>query len=226
MLVTTTLQVDSKVPFGDSIYAWLNVTQSHTLAEFAALSRLYEPMYMAWEEVRLGRNPFFENGTGLEGYFVGVCHAPEETLERLLGIGRDVLNNIARMHRHDPHFHNVLIQALFEECDDPLAIAEWSTELGATLGRLRCYLLNNAEGSAFQAETYTILHSLPPIEYAMTDNTIRQHYHLLQDHAPHNRITVDTHALTPEDQEAWQVVRHIGRFGHPFMRTLLTLTTH
>src|SRR5690348_6209547 len=149
MLTTNTLQVDSKVPFGNSIYAWLNVAQSHTLEEFVAQSRLYEPTYLAWEEVRLGRNPFFENGTGLEGYFVGLCHTPEDVLERLLEIGRDALRHITRIHLHDPHFHSVLMQVLFEESDDPTAIAEWSTEFGATLGRLRCNLLNNAEGSAF-----------------------------------------------------------------------------
>jgi hypothetical protein len=224
MIAGTTQLIESKVPFGESIYCWLEAEHSHTFEELVRFSHPFERVYMAWQEVRRGRNPFFENGTGFEGYFIGTCATSDQALVHILALGHEMLDSIARFHHSEPHFHSVLMKTLFEESDDIRAMREWSTELGAVLSQLRCNLLRNSQAAAFQLETYTLLSLLPPVEYWQADQTVWQRYHLTCERQFSNKISVDYSTFSPADQEAWLVVKNVGKFGHPLVRQLLALT--
>src|SRR5262249_11050633 len=130
----------------------------------------FERQYLAWETVRQGGNPFFENGTGFEGYFIGCCHAPSEALTQLLSLGHQILTNISRLHRFEYQFQSRLHKTLMGELEDLRAMSEWSDEFGATLARLRCKVLCNKDAQRFQSATKQIVDRLPPITYINSDN--------------------------------------------------------
>jgi hypothetical protein len=217
------LQVDNEVPFGNMIYWWLRFAQGQTLDSLINRSRPYDSAYLAWEMVRKRRNPFFAHGTGFEGYLVGVCQSPDEALEQVLQISQEMLVSAMRLHRSDPRFRSKLFRVLVGESVDARAIAEWSAQLGAALGRLRCNLRRSRQADSFHAETYRTVDALPSIRYCETDACVRQTY-LLDGHGglPPKRH-IDDSALHPDDQEAWLVAQSIGKFGHPLVRAFVNL---
>ncbi|MCC7449736.1 MAG: hypothetical protein IT324_20115 [Anaerolineae bacterium] len=218
----STLKVDSVVPFSDRIYWRLYLNNRQSPARLLEESHQYDYPYLAWETVRKRRNPFFEQGTGFEGYFVGICHSPDEMLARILSISRGMLVSIARLYRYEYSFQSKLRKTLNGESSDPKAMAEWSAQLGATLARLRCNLLHNQNADAFRDETYRIVSGLPPIDYHATDHALRQVYCVDTLHVPNTvKIIVNLQQLPDADQEAWQVAQAIGKFGHPLVREYL-----
>lgn len=213
------LKVDSNVPFDTMIRDWLALHE--LLIDFIANpSRRYERSYLAWETVRLRKNPFFENGTGFEGYFVGRCRTPEEALEHILRLGRTILDNIARQHHQHYAFQSRLMKALIENRSDPQAVYVWAAELGAALARLRAQVPRNQEATAFQAETYRLVSMLPSINYHQNDNAIRQVY-TVAGRSEASRALVTLQDLPPAERDAWLVALRLGRFGHPLVREYL-----
>ncbi len=215
------VKYESPIPFAVSIYSWLQVDRT-TLDLLAHHSRLFERSYLAWETVRKTRNPFFDKGTGFEGYFIGVCRSPEETLERILALSRAMLQNICRMHPRDWRFRSRLMHTLVGEQYDARALAEWSAQFGAALARLRPNLRRNPLATAFQMDTYRQVGGLPHITYQEQDAIIEQVYVLAQYHLNgFIRMPVDSATLPESDQEAWLIARRIGLFGHPLVRQYL-----
>lgn len=221
MLSKGILEIDKEVPFGDWIHFWLQVTHGTTLGTLIQRSDEYERPYLAWELVRKGKNPYFENGTGFEGYFVGVCNSAGEALQNLLKLGQDMLEHITRLHRYEYQFRSRLLKTLTGELNDPHAMSEWSAELGAELAKLRCNLLRNRQANAFQTDTYRTVRWLPRIDYVENDHTIRQHYRIVYRSAPGARLVVAPGGLKPSEQEAWLVVQSVGKFGHPLVREFI-----
>jgi hypothetical protein len=185
-------------------------------------SRQYERSYLAWETVRKTRNPFFVDGTGFEGYFVGSFCSPDQVFEALLRIGHYILDSNARLYRFNFAFQKRLLATLYGEIEDPQAVEVLSAQFGAALGRLRCNLLTNQDARMFQTETYVSTVSLPPICYAWTSFGIEQRYAVAA--SSRDRATARIAAfdyLKPEDAEAGVVITSIGRYGHPLVRAYL-----
>ncbi|MBZ0284251.1 MAG: hypothetical protein K8L97_26160 [Anaerolineae bacterium] len=210
------------VPFADYLYGWLRLNDLN-LMDFIERSRRYEQPYRAWEVVRINRNPFFEVGTGFEGYYIGVCDSTDEVLEAVIKISHEILDRIARQFRMEYGFKAHLMQTLIGEQSDPKAMDIWSCELGATIARLRCNLQHNREADLFRIETYRMTATLPPICYQERGNQITQMYSVGFP-AHHQKPAVTMNNLNDSDQDAWLVAWSIGRFGHPLIREYLDLT--
>ena len=213
--------VESIVPCARHIRAWL-IFHETNLSHLVQASRRYERQYLAWETVRKVRNPFFVEGTGFEGYFVGQNVTPDQVIEALLQIGRDALVSNERMYRANPRFHSVLMKTLVGDLDDDVAINVWATGLGAILGRLRRFVYSSQVANQFQTETYRSVSNLPPIEYHPNGPGIRQQYDLpVYPAGRYPRVAWSLETVKPEDYDAALVVWSIGRFGHPLVRECL-----
>jgi hypothetical protein len=221
MLREGTMEINKEVPFGDWIQFRLRLTHEQRLDNLIELSKVYERHYLAWESVRKGGNPYFENGTGFEGYFVGACASPDEALEKMLTIGQKMLTNILHLHRFDGLFRSRLLKLLTDEQIDSRAMAEWSVELGAQLARLRSNLLYNRQANTFQTETYLAVGGLPQIEYVEDDHTINQHYIIACRKVRHPRIVVYPEVLNSTERDAWLIMQSVGKLGHPLVRQFM-----
>ena len=214
------MKIDSEVPFGHELHNWLLL--NHLRLEQVAHHDSREAHYLAWENVRKERNPFFTEGTGFEGYLVGRCASPDAALEAVLAINQHILDAIARLYRFQPGLRNKLMKALMRENSDPALIAIWSAYLGAELGKLRAQMLSNKEAQAFQTGTYNIVRNLPPVVYHQLDNDLTQTYDIGSDHnGSHSKMIVSPQILKPSQQDAWRVAANIGEFGHPLVRRFI-----
>lgn len=213
--------IASQVPCSTLISEWVCV-HGEVTTRLVQDSRQYERAYLAWETVRKSRNPFFVDGTGFEGYFVGSLYSPEQVIEALLHIGHYVLDTNARLYRYNHTFQRKLLAALYGEREDFQAIEVLAAQFGAALGRLRCNLLTNGDARMFQAETYVSTVSLPPMCYAWTPIGIDQRYAIATNPRSYDGgRTVGFNYLKPEDAEAGVVVTSIGKYGHPLVRAFL-----
>lgn len=215
----TQIRIHSCVPFADAIYWSLRL--SGLSLQALAHDRRYDQAYLAWEQVRQRTNPFFDPGTGFEGYLIGLCDSPEQALERLLGTMHGVLDGIARCHPRQYAKQNTLMKTLTGEKYDAAMVDLWSTWLGVVLAKLRCNLFHNKAGDKFRSRTYQLVGGLPPIQYQEVHQHIEQDYCLCAG-CSNSRLHVGLPDLNGHDQEAWLVALHLGRFGHPLVRQLLT----
>lgn len=222
---TTMQDITTEIPFGHFVYATLHLKQHLPFEKVIEAGYQYERPYLAWEEVRNYRNPFFQKGTGFEGYFVGCCMTAEDALEHILHIGHEMLTNIVHLHPHDYRLQSRLIKTLTGEANDPYSITEWAAEFGAMLARLRCNVSCNRQAKQFYTETYQIIQWLPHIDYSENDHTIQQHMIIANDHLLNPTMSVEPHLLKPAEQEAWLVSATVGKFGHPLVREVLDLAT-
>jgi len=215
------LTIESRVPHDTSLYGWLRLHDA-PLDSLVQQSRRYERAYLAWETVRRVRHPFFNVGTGFEGYFVGIHQSPEETLAQLLRIGNGMLTSNCRLYRHQYTFKAKLMQTLRGELNDPHAIDVWSTLLGAILGKLRCNVYYNYATWRFQNETYWTVNRLPLIKYTQCVHRIEQEY-ILSPFTSNcvSKLSFCLNVLKPSDYDAGLVALRIGRFGHPLVRAYL-----
>ena len=215
------LILDADVPYGAFVSGWLQV-HSVTLERLVEQSRQFERSYLAWETVRKVRNPYFEDGTGFEGYFVGRLGSPGEALEMLLKIGQEMIENNRRLYPYNPLFRSRLMRTLRGELEDPDCIEVWAAQFGAVLGRLRCNLLTNQKASLFQAETYLLTNRLPPITYERRKLTIQERYRLpfgMTDHGI--KWSLRHELMQTSKQDAGLVATSVGKFGHPLIRAYL-----
>jgi hypothetical protein len=216
------MTIAGPIPFADSFFWWLKLNDIG-LSRLVKDSRRYEHPYLAWEIVRKNRNPFFVTGTGFEGYFIGVCHTPEEVLDAVIHTSRQILTNITREYRMDYGFKSRLMKTLVGEISDPKAIGIWAAEFGAAIARLRCNLQHNLEGDSFRIETYRTVRALPFIDYQENSHEILHSYSIgIQ--IPRPKIHVTQDSIHSADQDAWLVAWSIGRFGHPLVREYLEYT--
>jgi len=187
----------------------------------------YDHAYLAWEAVRKVRNPFFIDGTGFEGYYVGQGLSAEAVAANLIGIGQHILESNDRLYRFNFSFRRRLVKTLFTEANDPQAMDVLAAQFGAALGKLRCNLLTNERTRHFQTETYQKTGHLPAIQYTQKDQLIRQIYTLpLHDRQtdPQWNLSLET-LVKPRDADAYQAVKSIGKFGHPLVRGYLDRRT-
>lgn len=211
----------SNVPYDAALNGWLRL-HDVPLDSLVQHSRRYERAYLAWETVRQVRNPFFNIGTGFEGYFVGICHSAEEVIAQLLDIGRGMLVSNARLYRYQYTFRACLMKTLTGECSDPHAIQVWSALFGAALGKLRCNIYYNASTWRFQNETYWMVNRLPFIQYDQCDHHIEQVYALIPFSGNVvSRPDLPLELLNPAKDDATLVVSRIAAFGHPLIRAYL-----
>jgi hypothetical protein len=216
------LTIESQVPFGTVVWQWLQL-HAISFSKFVESSRRYERSYLAWEAVRKVRNPFFTDGTGFEGYYVGQCLSAEEIAEQLLAIGRYMLISNYRLYRFNHLFRARLMKTLFAAANDPQAIEVWAAQFGAALGRLRCSLLTNIQTRSFQTQTYDSTRSLPAMCYAQEAHAIQQKYVLPcrgSGLAPYWNMNLQAF-MKPGDADAYFVVQTVGKFGHPLVRAYL-----
>lgn len=215
--------VESEVPFGDALLWWIDHLRDDHGLPVSQLSHQFDRPYLAWETVRLSRNPFFSNGTGFEGYWVGLCQSPDAALDQLILIGRSTLESQQRLFRYQQSYRRRLFKALQGEGGDLEAMAEWSIELGAILGRLRCNLYRNSQADTFRHETYRQVEGLPPIAYHEEHDDLQQMYEVRDaDNPGRPLLQIDPQHLRTTDQEAWEVVEALGKFGHPLVREVLS----
>jgi hypothetical protein len=229
MLFTTLrnlMMVESEVPFGGLIDAWVLCNQIN-FRQLVDQSREYEAAYLAWETVRSARNPYFNKGSGFEGYFVGVFKSSEAVLDHLLAIGHHILDSNVRLYPHQHTFRRHLMETLARERSDPDALAAWSDELGATVARLRGAVNKTPDAYWFQSETYRLVSCLPAIRYVQGRHDLAQYYAVgFGIMSPSSRIAVNVNQLKPCDQDAGRVMWSIGQFGHPLVRSYLRESYH
>lgn len=216
------LTVRSNVPYSGAMAAWLAI-YNLPLATLETPSRWYERAFLAWETVRRVRNPFFIEGTGFEGYYIDLCHSPEEMTERLLVLGHDMLASHDRLYPYDTRFKSRLMRVLTGETDDLKALLSWSALLGATLARLRAWAVVRPAAGAFQAETYRMTSVLPGIVYTPHDHWLAQAYTIPFPMGLHtDKLDISPEALKPADQDAALIVWTVGKLGHPLVRQYLS----
>jgi len=214
-------KIDNEAPFAGSIYWWL-VGHEADAPGLVKNSRRYEANYIAWQSVRKARNPFFENGTGFEGYLVGICRSPDEALEEILTICEGMLASTTRLHRFDYGFRSRLMHTLTGEHDDLEAMREWAALFGESLARLHSRARGNEYATCFRRETYDIIRQFPAIAYRADHDQVQQEYFVgrsLSDRFHTAPVTPTT--LKPAEQDQWQVAQTIGKFGHPLLREYL-----
>jgi hypothetical protein len=218
------LQITNQVPFAASIYDWLTLNQVNIQA-FEATSHQYDVHYLAWQMVRKERNPYFVNGTGFEGYFVGTCPTPESALTQILAISQQILENIALLHRFEYQFRSMLMKTLVGEKYNLRAVYEWNALLGEALTRLRWRAMQDLEAAAFREETYRLIgvaDRFSEIHYLNDTRPLRQEYFVVHNtQGTGHRLLVNSDGLKTQDQDAWLVAQSVGRFGHPLVRTCL-----
>jgi hypothetical protein len=213
-------KINSEVPFGQMLYTWLYLNDCHV--DNVIRHDQMEKAYLAWETVRKECNPYFEEGTGFEGYFVGRYVLPDVALQEILAINQHILDAIARLYHFQLTFRSRLMKTLTREGSDLQAINIWSGYFGAELGRLRAQIIENPAAQEFQRQTYRIISLLPPIAYHEIDHDVTQTYALGTLRTPKlAKLTVNMHMLKPSQQDAWLVANNIGVFGHPLVRKLL-----
>lgn len=219
-LMSTIVKVESEVPFGRNLYACLYLRQLHL--DTVVRHNQVERHYLAWETVRRQINPFFQKGTGFEGYLVGRCSNSAEALEEILVINQNILDAIARLYRFQYGFRSRLIKTLTREASDSEAIHIWSAYLGAELGKLRAQILQVPVAQAFRARTYRIVRTLPQMIYHEIEGDVTQTYVIgSADDIDPDKLAVSLEMLKSSQQDAWLVAEHIGEFGHPLVRRLL-----
>jgi len=219
-------KVEKRVPFSQSLYVHFGIHDVH-LNDLSTKNRV-ERTYLAWETVRKKTNPYFDEGTGFEGYLVGTCPTPTAALEAILKANQHILDAIARLYRFESCFSSRLMRTLNGEIDDPESIHIWSAYLGAELGQLRVHIPRNKSAILFQNQTYQIVTLLPPITYHPLESNVIQNYGIgYVDNAVmvvspnQTKIAVKEKMLNPSQQTAWRVASNIGRFGHPLVRRCL-----
>ena len=214
------ITIKSEVPFGRTLYTWLYLNDLHI--DQQVNHDQMEKSYLAWETVRKRSNPYFEIGTGFEGYFVGRCTIPEAALNAILDINQNILDAIARLYRLEYGTRSRLMKTLTRENSDTKGIHIWSAYLGAELARLRAQILVDPEAQEFQRQTYKIISMLPPIMYQESGCVVTQTYDVGSLPTPQlAKLLVTPHMLKPNQQDAWLVAENIGVFGHPLVRKLL-----
>lgn len=218
--MTHVLTLQSEVPFGQAVHALLYLNDIHL--NNLPIHDQIERHYLAWETVRKELNPFFQEGTGFEGYLVGRCSTPEEALEAVLAINQHMLDAIARLYRFQYQFRSHLMKTLTREISDTEAIHTWSAYLGAELGKLRAQIANNLDAKTFQLQTYQMIGPLPPMIYHELGDDVTQTYTVAAENAPRpGKLSISLPTLKPSQQDAWLVAENIGQFGHPLVRKLL-----
>jgi hypothetical protein len=219
------LTVESLVPYSGAMVGWLHL-YGLPLQTLEAPSRWYERAFLAWEMVRRVRNPFFSEGTGFEGYYIGLCATAEQMTDALLQLGHTMLTHNQQLYPHDTLFHDRLLWALTGENDDPEALLVWSAELGATLGRLRAWAASRPAAGSFQSETYRMTNTLPALQYTLANGRIAQTYTLpYPSTAQTHKLDITPASLHPADYEAAVVVWSVGKLGHPLVRQYLSART-
>lgn len=220
-------RIEGEVPFGQILLWWLDELQNEKGIPVTELSHRFDRPYLAWESVRLVRNPFFNKGTGFEGYLVGRISSAEEALDYLLALGHQTLDSQTRLYRHQYGFRRRLMQTLRGERADLDTLREWSVTLGALLARLRAEMHRSPQAEAFRHETYRQVEGLPPIRYLEEGNELKQVYEIRDaEHPSSPPLYIDLNHLRSTDQEAWQVAAEIGKFGHPLVREVLLVDSH
>lgn len=218
--MSETITINSEVPFGHTLHTWLYVR--NLPLEQLVNHGYVEKSYLAWETVRKQSNPYFETGTGFEGYFVGRCTNPEEALSAIIAINQHILDAIARLYHFEYGFRQHLMRTLTREESDSGAIHIWSEYLGAELGRLRAQILLEPEALEFQRQTYKIISMFPPMKFYENSGEVMQSYAVGSLPTPHlTKLLITPQMLNPNQRDAWLVAENIGVFGHPLVRRLL-----
>ncbi len=214
------MTIQSEVPFGRALYFQLHLNGQH-LSEVARHDQ-FESHYLAWETVRKETNPFFVQGTGFEGYFVGRCELPEAALESILAVSQHMLDAIARLYRFQSPVRTRLMNTLTRESSDLSSIHIWSAYLGAELGKLRMQILGDPKAEVFRTQTYKLISTLPPMRFQENDADVTQTYAVAAPHdLPPGKLVITSQMLNPSQQDAWLVAQNIGQFGHPLVRKIL-----
>lgn len=212
--------IESEVPFGHALYAQLYFN-NFRLDQVIHHDQM-ERTYLAWETVRKQSNPYFETGTGFEGYLIGRCALPEAALQAILAINQSILDAIARLYRCEFGFRSKLMKTLTRENSDAKAIHIWSAYLGVELGKLRAQILLDPDAQEFQRQTYRIISMLPAMVYRQANFDVMQTYTIGSLPTPTlAKLTITPAMLNPAQQDAWLVAENIGAFGHPLVRKLL-----
>ena len=223
---TEVLFQDKSVPLQDLLKLGQQ-TGKLTSAELSSHGK--DKAYYGWQQVRLAGIPLdlarpkdlYTCKTGLEGYFFGEVHSQEQLAAEIMAIGKDIWSGINLTHRGLHQKKRGLRRTILgEECTLESAL-EWSTILGATLGRLRAKLLYNPAAAKFQFDVKQTVDGLPKIQYGTQDRASKlvQTYQLPIKDA--NAKIIPSPAATEEEMLHWETVQNLGLFGHPLVRALL-----
>jgi len=218
------LMIEGQIPFGGLVVCLVRLA-GIPWDVFIKSSRPYESAYLAWETVRQGRNPFFHKGTGFEGYLIGNCETAPEALQTLLSLGEEILASIPKSYNLEYGFRRKLMQTLYGSAANPRAIHIWGRQLGVILAELRPRVLQNGGSEVFRTQTYRAVDLLPPMFYRYERGVLVQTYFVDPFHNEHypGKIWAESCLNSRTDRATWELVRQLGRFGHPLVRACMNL---
>jgi hypothetical protein len=217
--------IETACPFGE----WLAFLVSKTGYHLDDLNQYSDRLmlaYLAWEYVRDGRNPYFRNGTGLEGYLIGRVNHGEEARETLALIGQRILDVAVKRHGSygwaDSIFRIAANQELHltdrKRMREVLDILD--SVFGAELARQRSQMLLCSEAVKFRQETYELVKLRPDINHTILGGKLVMSY-CLPSETVNDKQELTMLGLNPHQQEGLLVAMGIGRMGVPAIRILV-----
>lgn len=217
-IVETANQQMANLHHGSFITKWLEIKGLSLRDLVGLVNHNQDRGLLAWQNVKFARNPFFAEGTGFEGYDFGLVQSSAEELENLISDGQGILDSIARLHRNDRQYINVLINTLYGDQHEPRAINEWTDILGALLAKKRAKLINNPVGEKFRTETHTIVGALPKVQWHHSGDNIIKSFSLGQSVDVTGKPKLESYDLTSKQEEALAVMMLLGEYGDPLIR--------
>jgi hypothetical protein len=216
---------DTSPPYSEFLQMLIN---SRGLEEVIGKSHNLDAAYLSWLQVRKNGAPLSDIstrkvtfGTGFEGYFVGRVQSEEEMLIEILDMGKNIWDNIRRMHKYSYSNRSTLEKVIRGESYSIQAINEWMAIFGAQLARQRAQIIQNKPALEFREKTKKQILRLPKIDYTLDQSGGLKQTYFLPDENVANNLTFG--GMTDEDRLALITMREIGKFGHPLVREAMRL---
>ena len=183
-------------------------------------------------------NPVFEKkGTGIEGYFLNRNRNPEDYVERIISLGREMLDSAVRLNPFDASRRKGCSAFINEaKIINGSMLYELQAQLSALIAKLRAERSLNPDASQyreliykaanpnnpFMTPTISIREGIITWTYTRRDLPVSVNQLAQIGIDPNNRISVKIDRLKPSDQDPFRFVQELGRVGDTNLRCLLS----
>ncbi|MCA9368828.1 MAG: hypothetical protein H6773_00920 [Pseudomonadales bacterium] len=186
------------------------------LSQMLQASHALDSAFLAWEMNRKGVTPIGHHNTGFEGYLIARVGSFEEAHEYFLTMGQSILDSIARAHKNSYKTRDLLEKAIHGEKVPAAIIEEWMAIFGAQLARERAHLLANPKALQYRDEVRRRAIVMPKIRYVVgSDGQLVQEYFVEAEKIS----SVPTFHMDDNFELPFTIVKNIGMFGHPLLRS-------
>ena len=213
-------KVASNPPFLDYVESavWQDENEAR-LRQMVSDSHRMDAAFLAWEINRKGLTPVGFHNNGFEGYVVGRVESPEQAHDYFLDMGESIVASIYRQHKHSYKRRNQLEKAIRGESVPATIIEEWIAIFGAQIARERVKLYTNPQAMQYRDNVKRRAVAMPQIRYVLgADGELVQEYFVDTDTSP----SVPAFQLDSQSELPYIVVKNIGMFGHPLLRSAAT----